>query len=117
MFHFKKWGSIIFLMKIVSGETVMAESKKILVIGIDGLSPFLVEKWIDQLPNFRRMKEEGVLGVSIPPCPAQTPVAWTTFMTGKNPGKHGIFSFAVRKFGTYEWEIAQSKNIRSKTLF
>ena len=95
----------------------MAENKKILVIGIDGLSPFLVEKWLDQLPNFRRMKEEGILGVSIPPCPAQTPVAWTTFMTGKNPGKHGIFSFAARKFGTYEREIARPKNIKSKTLF
>ena len=104
-------------MKQSYGETVLAESKKILVIGIDGLSPILVEKWIDQLPNFRRMKEEGVLGVSIPPCPAQTPVAWTTFMTGKNPGKHGIFSFAARKFATYEREIARPKNIQSKTLF
>jgi predicted AlkP superfamily phosphohydrolase/phosphomutase len=95
----------------------MDEELKILVLGIDGLSPFLVEKWMDALPNFRRMKEAGILGVSIPPCPAQTPVAWTTFLTGKNPGKHGIFSFAARKFGTYDREIARPSKILSKTLF
>ena len=55
----------------------MNEEFRIIVLGIDGLSPLLVEKWMDALPNFRRMKEEGILGVSIPPCPAQTPVAWT----------------------------------------
>jgi predicted AlkP superfamily phosphohydrolase/phosphomutase len=95
----------------------MNEDSRIIVLGIDGLSPHLVEKWMDSLPNFRRIKEEGILGVSIPPCPAQTPVAWTTFLTGKNPGKHGIFSFAARKFGTYEREIARPSKIRSKTLF
>ncbi len=96
----------------------MIRSKnKVLVIGIDGLSPILVEKWIDDLPTFRRFKNEGILGLSIPPCPAQTPVAWTTFMTGKNPGKHGIFSFAARKYGTYGRVIASPGNIMSKNLF
>jgi predicted AlkP superfamily phosphohydrolase/phosphomutase len=95
----------------------MSKKRKILIIGIDGLSPRLVERWMPQLPNFQRLKEEGVLGTSIPPCPAQTPVAWTTFMTGKNPGKHGIFSFAARKFRTYEREIARPNNIQAKTLF
>jgi len=38
-------------------------------------------------------------------------------MTGKNPGKHGIFSFAARNFGTYERVIANPRNIMSKNLF
>lgn len=90
---------------------------KVLVIGLDGASPWLLDKWIKELPTFRRFKEEGLWGVSVPPVPAQTPVAWTTFMTGKNPGKHGIFSFAMRKPGTYERRIINPSMIGSKTLW
>jgi predicted AlkP superfamily phosphohydrolase/phosphomutase len=90
---------------------------KVLVIGLDGASPWLLDRWIKELPTFRSFKEEGLWGVSIPPVPAQTPVAWTTFMTGKNPGKHGIFSFAMRKPGTYDRRIINPSMIRSKTLW
>ena len=90
---------------------------KVAVLGFDGASPRLIEKWIYCLPTFRRFKEEGILGLSIPPTPAQTPVAWTTFMTGKNPGKHGIFSFAMRRQGTYERRIISPALIKSKTLW
>jgi predicted AlkP superfamily phosphohydrolase/phosphomutase len=90
---------------------------RVLVIGIDGASPLLVDRWIDRLPNFRRFRDEGVLGPSVPPCPAQTPVAWTTFLTGQNPGRHGIFSFVTRRPGSYERSIARPDRIRSRTLF
>jgi predicted AlkP superfamily phosphohydrolase/phosphomutase len=90
---------------------------KILVLGFDGASPRLVEKWLNDLPTFRKFKEEGIYGLSIPPAPAQTPVAWTTFMTGKNPGKHGIFSFAMRRLGTYERRIINPALIKSKTIW
>lgn len=90
---------------------------KVSVIGSDGASPILIEKWIGQLPTFRRIKKEGYFGLSVPPIPAQTPVAWTTFMTGKNPGKHGIFSFAMRKPGTYEREIIQPQTNKAKNLW
>ncbi len=90
---------------------------KVLVIGIDGASPLLVEKWIEDLPTFRKIKKQGWFGTSVPPVPAQTPVAWTTFMTGKNPGKHGVFSFITRRRGTYERQIADPTMIRSKTLW
>ncbi|GAF90081.1 unnamed protein product, partial [marine sediment metagenome] len=43
---------------------------KVQVIGLDGASPSLIEKWIDELPTFRRFKEEGLFGLSIPPVPA-----------------------------------------------
>ncbi|UCE96572.1 MAG: alkaline phosphatase family protein [Candidatus Bathyarchaeota archaeon] len=90
---------------------------KVLVIGIDGASPILVERWLEDLPTFQRIKKEGYFGISVPPTPAQTPVAWTTFMTGKNPGKHDIFSFIMRQRKTYERQIAQPAMIKSKTLW
>ncbi|MEM2970132.1 MAG: alkaline phosphatase family protein [Candidatus Bathyarchaeia archaeon] len=87
-----------------------------LVLGFDGASPILINEWIDHLPALKTFKKEGILGYTIPPIPAQTPVAWTTFMTGKNPGKHGIFSFVTRKKGTYERNIISPEILKSKTL-
>jgi len=90
---------------------------KVVVLGFDGVSPELIDKWINNLSTFKMFKEKGIFGYTIPPVPAQTPVAWTTFMTGKNPGNHGIFSFAMRKKGTYERRIATPESLEAKTLF
>lgn len=90
---------------------------RVLVIGFDGASPILVKRWIGELPTFRRLKIDGSFGLTIPPIPAQTPVAWTTFMTGKNPGKHGIFSYSMRKLGTYEREIISPQMNKANTLW
>jgi len=90
---------------------------RILIIGLDGASPQLIEKWISELPTFKKFREEGTMGLSVPPAPAQTPVAWTTFMTGKNPGKHGVFSFAMRQPKTYERRIINPESIKSNTIW
>jgi predicted AlkP superfamily phosphohydrolase/phosphomutase len=90
---------------------------RVLVIGFDGASPRLIEDLIGGLPTFRHFRNNGIYGLSVPPVPAQTPVAWTTFMTGKNPGKHGIFSFATRIRGTYDRRIINPDMMRSKTLW
>ncbi len=94
-----------------------AKKSKILVLGFDGASPKLIDQWIEDLPTFKRLKTHGIFGHTIPPIPAQTPVAWTTFMTGKNPGKHGIFSFMMRKKGSYRRQIAQPSMTNSKTIW
>lgn len=100
---------------IFRGDGVRAE--KVLVLGVDGASPLLVERWLDHLPIFKGFKREGLWGLTIPPIPAQTPVAWTTFMTGKNPGRHGIFSFAMRRRGTYERRIISPSSIKAEPLW
>ena len=68
---------------------------RVLVIGLDGASPVLIQKWIDKLPNIKRLSESGVHGVlqSVVP-PASVP-AWQCFATGKNPAKIGLFGFAT----------------------
>ena len=72
--------------------------KKVIVIGFDGTDPQLLQKFMDQgrLPNFSRLAKQGdfkALGTSIPP---QSPVAWSNFITGMNPGGHGIYDFLHR---------------------
>jgi predicted AlkP superfamily phosphohydrolase/phosphomutase len=72
-----------------------AEQPNVIVLGIDGMDPKLLEKFVAQgkMPNFERLMREGSyspLGTSIPP---QSPVAWSNFITGLDSGGHGIFDF------------------------
>ncbi len=74
--------------------------KRVVVLGIDGLDPDLLEEVIRRYPertkNFQKLVAEGglhSLGTSIPP---QSPVAWSNFITGRNPGGHGIYDFIHR---------------------
>lgn len=75
----------------------------VVVIGIDGMDPALLTKFINEgrMPNFARLIQEGSfdsLETSIPP---QSPVAWSNFITGMDPGGHGIFDFIHRDPATY----------------
>jgi len=66
-----------------------------MVVGLDGASLRLIQPWVQQgkLPGFSRLMEEGAWG-KLESVPNQrSAAAWTSFMTGKNPGKHGIFEF------------------------
>lgn len=70
-------------------------SSKILVIGIDGATFDLIIPWVKEgkLPKFEKLLQDGVHGnlKSVPNM--NSAPAWTSFATGKNPGKHGIFYF------------------------
>ena len=90
---------------------------KTVVLGFDGVDPDLVEQWIDQLPNIRRLSETGTLMPLGTTCPPETPVAWSTFATGMNPGKHGIFDFLRRDPETYFPEIGLLTIEKAKFLF
>ncbi|MCK4547817.1 MAG: alkaline phosphatase family protein [Candidatus Eisenbacteria sp.] len=81
-----------------SGPASAAGGKKVLVLGFDGMDPNLSKRLMEEgkLPNFKRLADGGgfsKLGTSIPP---QSPVAWSNFITGQNPGGHGIFDFVAR---------------------
>jgi predicted AlkP superfamily phosphohydrolase/phosphomutase len=73
----------------------MTPKPRAIVVGIDGGSPRLIETWAAQgkLPGFARLMEEGVFGplASVPNM--RSAAAWTSFTTGRNPGKHGIYEF------------------------
>src|SRR2546425_12239382 len=67
---------------------------KALVIGIDSASPFLIQKWIDQLPNVRSVFETGAHGMLQSIVPPESVPAWQCFATGKNPAKIGVYGFS-----------------------
>lgn len=76
-----------------------ADGPRVLVLGLDGLDPQLVARFRAEgmMPTVDRLVGAGwdlrELGTSIPP---QSPVAWSTFITGANPGVHGLFDFIHR---------------------
>ena len=83
------------------GSSAVTEYPRVVVLGIDGMDPEIlaqvIERHPDRMQNFKRLIEQGSgireLGTSTPP---QSPVAWSNFITGRNPGGHGIFDFIHR---------------------
>ena len=79
------------------------EKPKVVILGFDGADARLVEAWMQQgeLPNLASLGEEGVYARLEPTNPPQTPVSWSSFATGTNPGKTEIFDFLKRSTETY----------------
>ena len=79
-------------------------SEKLFVLGLDGATFDLINPWIKEglLPNFARLMQTGTWGELRSTLHPLSPPAWTSFMTGKNPGKHGIYDFVVHKPNSYE---------------
>jgi predicted AlkP superfamily phosphohydrolase/phosphomutase len=75
----------------------------VFVLGIDGMDPEILGRLIAEgkMPHFQALAAQGgfqPLGTSNPP---QSPVAWSNFATGLDPGGHGVFDFVHRDPQTY----------------
>ncbi len=86
-----------------SNPKVLGEAKhpRMVVLGVDGLDPDILIEVIERFPNetknFQALAAQGQ-GIKdlVTACPPQSPVAWSNFITGMNPGGHGIFDFIHR---------------------
>ncbi len=102
---------LLFAGAISCGIGHVPVTKKLLVIGIDGMDPQLLERFMAEgkMPNFSALAARGSftrLGTSIPP---QSPVAWSNLITGMDPGGHGIFDFIHRDPATLEPYLSTSR--------
>lgn len=97
----------------------MKKVPKVVVIGLDSATWTVIRPWIAEgsLPNLARMMKAGVAGSLESVLPPITPPAWTSFMTGKNPGKHGIFHFVETEHGGYAMNYANATSRRSPTVW
>jgi len=77
-------------------------ARRIVVLGLDGLDPGRLRalRARGRAPNFERLAQSGSVLDLQTTCPAISPVAWSSFMTGVNPGKHNIFDFLNRDLRT-----------------
>lgn len=76
----------------------------LLIVGLDGATWDLLDPWIaaGRLPALARLRAAGTWGPLASTVPPATLPSWTTFMTGVNPGKHGLFDFTRREAGAYD---------------
>ncbi len=97
----------------------MKKVPKVVVIGLDSATWTVIRPWIAEgrLPNLAKMMNGGVSGSLESVLPPITPPAWTSFMTGKNPGKHGIFHFVETEHGGYAMNYANATSRRSPTVW
>jgi predicted AlkP superfamily phosphohydrolase/phosphomutase len=88
-----------------------ARARRVVIVGLDGQDPELTEKWMDEglLPNFSRLREKGSFHRLQTTLPAESPVAWSSFQTGCNPGRHRIFDFLVPNRKTYLPELSSAQ--------
>ncbi len=91
----------------------------ILIIGMDGATPNLIIPWAREgkLPNIARLISNGSYGELLSTIPPITPPAWTSFMTGVNPGKHGIFDFVDKVPGTYDFRYINARMRRIPSIW
>jgi len=68
---------------------------RLLIIGLDGATWDVLDPWMRDgtLPHLARLRDRGSWGVLRSTIPPVTAPAWSSFMTGKKPGKHGVFHF------------------------
>ncbi|HEY4271544.1 MAG TPA: alkaline phosphatase family protein [Candidatus Udaeobacter sp.] len=92
---------------------------KLLILGLDAATLDLINPWVAEgkLPNLAHLMSAGASGRLASVVPPITPPAWTSFMTGKNPGKHGIFDFLEAQPGTYSLRYLNASSRRAKTVW
>jgi len=92
---------------------------KLLIVGLDAATLDLVNPWVGEgkLPNIAQLMKEGVSGRLASILPPITPPAWTSFMTGKNPGKHRIFHFMEAEPGSYSLRYVNASSRCAKTIW
>jgi predicted AlkP superfamily phosphohydrolase/phosphomutase len=92
---------------------------KVLIFGLDGATFDLMLPWIAEgcLPTLGKLVQGGAWGPLRSTIPPITPCAWSSFMTGKNPGKHGLFDFAQPVPNSYRLQFLNASFRRGETLW
>jgi predicted AlkP superfamily phosphohydrolase/phosphomutase len=87
-----------------------------MIIGLDGVPLDIVQQWSHDghLPTLRRLMETGAVGKLRSTVPPTSGPSWSSFVTGMNPGKTGIYDFLYRREGTYNFPPVNA-SLRSGT--
>ena len=92
---------------------------RLLVIGLDGATFDLITPWVQdgRLPHLARLIKTGCSGPLRSTIQPTTAPAWTTFLTGVNQGKHGLYDFVTRRQDSYNLEITSAAHIKAPSIF
>lgn len=93
--------------------------EKVFVFGIDGAPPeYFFNEWLDELPNIKRLMQNGCYGELKSTIPNLSVVAWSSIYTGKPPIETSVFEYVYRKNLSYtEIGVVTSQNIKAKSVW
>ncbi len=94
---------------------------RVLVVGLDGATFDLIRPWAaaGHLPALARLMQQGIHGELRSTMPPVTSPAWPSFMTGMNPGKHGVFDFIRSRRGDSPggFDMVNASHIAARPLW
>jgi predicted AlkP superfamily phosphohydrolase/phosphomutase len=111
--------SVLLALLALAPLSAQQPPKKLIILGFDGADAKLTQQWMDEgkLPNLAKLRAQGTFTPLRPTIPSQTPVSWSTFSTGLNPGRHGVFDFLKRNPKTYVPTFAAGEPGKEDFLF
>jgi predicted AlkP superfamily phosphohydrolase/phosphomutase len=88
-----------------------ARVKRAVIVGFDGMDAGLTEHYLREgkLPNLARLAAAGTFQPLATTTPPISPVAWSSFLTGVNPGKHNIYDFLARDPASYRPYLSSAR--------
>ena len=101
------------------GAPVDGAARRVLIVGLDGV-PFsfaMRQVQAGRMPNLARIFAAGTVRPLNSSWPFVSSVAWSSFMTGANPGKHNIYGFVDRRLNTYEMFLPNSSTMRMEPIW
>jgi len=95
------------------------KKKRVCVIGLDGVPHYLLLNLARKgvMPTARRLIESGHLHKMKASLPEISSVSWTNFMTGSNPGTHGIFGFTDFKKNSYDIRFPNYLDVKKERFW
>lgn len=93
--------------------------KRTVIIGLDGIPYRLMDDLSERgvMPHFKELKEQGIFTKLKSTIPEISSVAWSSVITGKNPGEHGVFGFTDLIEGTYAQSFPNFKSLRAEPFW
>jgi predicted AlkP superfamily phosphohydrolase/phosphomutase len=91
-----------------------------LLIGVDGATFTVLDPYIERgvTPFLGELIQRGTRARLRSIVPALTPPAWTSLVTGKRPGNHGVFDFFQKEApDSIYFQFASSQEVRSATIW
>ncbi len=101
------------------GKFFKKKKERVVVLGLDGVPFSLLKRFANEgvMPNVRMLLNEGTLCDMSVSMPEVSSTSWSTFMTGVNPGRHGIYGFMELSKNSYGWKFPNFNDLKSKTLW
>ena len=93
-----RWPAALLGLCVLAAACGDGPASRLFVLGIDGMDPTILRRLMSagRMPNFEALAQRGGMASLATTMPPQSPVAWSSFITGLAPTGHGIFDFVHR---------------------